>query len=183
MPLVQSSARDAVGRNISTLRREGRPENQAVAIALDIQRRNRAQGGIAGAPASGGVAGHAVGYLRGGTPGRADKIKTTAPANAYVIPADVVSALGQGNSDAGARKIDEMIKAKRASRAKGGPVPTHGTPVLLSHGEYVVAPVDVIRFGNGDLRAGLRWFDAWVVDQRKNLIKKLRNLPGPVKTQ
>lgn len=183
MPLTQSSSRAAISRNIRTLRHEGRPQNQAVAIALDVARRNRAQGGIAGDADGGGVAGHAVGYLRGGTPGRADKIKTTAPANAYVIPADVVSALGEGNSDAGARKIEQMIAAKRASRAKGGPVPTYGTPVLLSHGEYVVAPADVIRFGNGDLRAGLRWFDAWVVEQRRKLIKKLRNLPGPVKTQ
>lgn len=195
MPLIQSGSKSAVSRNISELMHSGRQQRQAVAIALDNQRRNsRADGGIAaGTGVSGGIAGEqvqpgvALGYLHGATPGRADHVKTTAPAGAYVIPADIVSAWGEGNSNAGGLKLRQWIARKASGRAAGGvtnmPGANSKTPVLLSHGEYVVSPADVAKFGNGDHKAGLRFFDRWVVEQRRKLIKKLRNLPGPVKTQ
>ena len=195
MPLIHSDTKAAVSRNISELIHNGRPQRQAIAIALDNQRRSaRADVGIAGgARASGGIAGEqhkpgvATGYLHGDTPGRADSVRTTAPAGAYVIPADIVSAMGEGNSTAGAKKLQVWIAKRTPGHAAGGvtnaPRPTSTTPVLLSHGEYVVSPADVAKFGGGDHKRGLKFFDRWVIDQRKRLIKKLRNLPGPVKTQ
>ena len=39
MPLVKSSSRKAVGENIRRERSAGKPQPQAVAIALDVQRR------------------------------------------------------------------------------------------------------------------------------------------------
>jgi hypothetical protein len=39
MPLIKSSSKKAVGQNIKTEMRAGRPQKQAVAIALSEQRR------------------------------------------------------------------------------------------------------------------------------------------------
>lgn len=75
--------------------------------------------------AEGGVAGLAQGkYLRGHTDGMADKIPTTIggdqPAalshGEFVIPADVVSHLGNGNSDAGAQRLYGMMDRIRKAR-------------------------------------------------------------------
>lgn len=182
MPLRKSPSDTAVSRNIRQLRRDGYPAKQSVAIALDIQR--KAQRGKAG----GGIVwpGVAVGYLKGGTPGRADSVSTMAEGGSYVVPADIVSGLGEGNSDAGAAIIAEMI-ARRAALARGGFVSQSEsaeppTPVLLSHGEYVIPKDDVARFGAGDHEKGVQWLDKWVVDQRKSLIRRLRTLKPPVKT-
>lgn len=39
MPLVKSTSKEAVGQNIETEEAHGKPHNQAVAIALETQRR------------------------------------------------------------------------------------------------------------------------------------------------
>ena len=80
-----------------------------------------AQGGIP--MAQGGIA-DAGRYLRGKTDGMADEIETTIdeeqPAllshGEFVIPADVVSHLGNGNSEAGAEKLYEMMDRIRVAR-------------------------------------------------------------------
>lgn len=50
MPLIKSGSNAAVSKNVSTEMHAGRPQSQAVAIALDVARRNRRSGG---APAPG----------------------------------------------------------------------------------------------------------------------------------
>ena len=80
-----------------------------------------AQGGIP--MAEGGLA-DAGRYLQGETDGMADKIPSSIdgeqPAalshGEFVIPADVVSHLGNGNSDAGAQKLYEMMNRIRQAR-------------------------------------------------------------------
>ena len=75
---------------------------------------NMAQGGIADAGR----------YLRGKTDGMADEIETSIdeeqPAllshGEFVIPADVVSHLGNGNSEAGAEKLYQMMDRIREAR-------------------------------------------------------------------
>jgi hypothetical protein len=39
MPLVKSKSKKAVGTNIKTEMKAGKPRKQAIAIALDVQRR------------------------------------------------------------------------------------------------------------------------------------------------
>ena len=39
MPLIKSKSKEAVGKNIRTEMKAGRPQKQAVAIALETQRR------------------------------------------------------------------------------------------------------------------------------------------------
>jgi len=63
-------------------------------------------------------------YLRGSTDGMADKLNTSIegkqPAKLshgeFVVPADVVSHLGNGNSDAGAKKLYQMMDRIRVAR-------------------------------------------------------------------
>jgi hypothetical protein len=63
-------------------------------------------------------------YLRGSTDGMADKLRTSIDGNQpaalshgeFVIPADVVSHLGNGNSDAGAKKLYSMMDKIRMAR-------------------------------------------------------------------
>lgn len=75
--------------------------------------------------AAGGLAGLAKGkYLRGHTDGMADKIPAKIsgkqPAalshGEFVVPADVVSHLGNGNSDAGAKRLYDMMARIRKAR-------------------------------------------------------------------
>lgn len=150
----------------------------------------------------------ATGYLHGTTSGRADAILTTAPAGSYVIPADVVAGLGEGNSLAGAKVMDQIIRTgprgiqmqRGASvshgpprapapfhESKGGPVGDGArqeqTPVALSHGEFVVPLEHVKHWGGGDLTKGHKVFDEFVVRMRKHIIEQMKKLPGPVKSK
>ena len=87
----------------------------------EIPTQLNAQGGIG--MAQGGIA-DAGRYLQGETDGMADKIPSSIdgeqPAalshGEFVIPADVVSHLGNGNSDAGAQKLYEMMGRIRQAR-------------------------------------------------------------------
>ena len=82
-----------------------------------------------GSYAAGGIAKLREGrYLSGATDGMADKIPAeidqVQPAalsdGEYVIPADVVSHLGNGNSDAGAEVLDQFLTKVRKSRTGNG---------------------------------------------------------------
>jgi hypothetical protein len=74
--------------------------------------------------ADGGIAMAKGRYLRGGTDGMADKIPSSIDGDQpaalshgeFVIPADVVSHLGNGNSDAGAQKLYQMMDRIRQAR-------------------------------------------------------------------
>jgi hypothetical protein len=83
-----------------------------------------AEGGIMQIPNAHHPHGRQARYLRGDTDGMADKIDTTIdnkePAKLshgeFVIPADVVSHLGNGNSDAGANVLYKMMDRVRHAR-------------------------------------------------------------------
>jgi 8-oxo-dGTP pyrophosphatase MutT (NUDIX family) len=148
-----------------------------------------------------------TGFLGGNTLGRADSIKTQAPAGSYILPADVIAGLGEGNSNAGSRVFDEILHtlpygiqgsrqpggrgpptAQRMSfprnESKGGAVKSdtvEPVDVLLSDGERVVMPSHVKAIGRGDLRRGHAILDNFVLSERKKNIKKLKSLPPPVK--
>lgn len=74
---------------------------------------------------------HVGGLFNGATPGRADKVPVSVPAKSYVIPADVVSGVGQGNTAAGAKVLDNMfgtpygVKSGGHAGGIGIPKPPH----------------------------------------------------------
>lgn len=62
------------------------------------------------------AAGGSTNYVRGGTSGQDDKIPAQLSDGEYVMDADVVSALGDGNNEAGAAKLDQMRQQIRTHK-------------------------------------------------------------------
>lgn len=127
--------------------------------------------------ASGGLIGH--------TGGRSDELPVKAAEGSYVIPADVVSSLGEGNTMAGMKNLFGRFPGnlgkgvKKAHLATGGKVPGRGVDIIVSDGEFIVTPAEVAELGGGDLKYGHEILDAFVVNTRKQHIQTLASLPGP----
>jgi hypothetical protein len=60
-------------------------------------------------------------YLKGGGDGTSDSIPAMLANSEFVIPADVVSSLGNGSSDAGAKVLDEFLRVIRAHKRNADP--------------------------------------------------------------
>ncbi len=118
-------------------------------------------------------------------------------AGSYVVPADVVSGLGLGNSLAGSKRIEGMFATNplaiashfrpfrppqgprfQGRLARGGIART--VPIIVAGGEFLVPPEWLLaKWGNLD-RAHNE-MDRFVVESRKRHKKTLANLPGPKK--
>jgi hypothetical protein len=95
--------------------------------------------GIGGFFATGGLMGLAKGGMKSG---------------GFVVPADVVSMIGEGNTDAGYSRIKSMIPGATAIKGKdGGQADTVKTsiegkqPARVAHGEMYIPPETVKRMG------------------------------------
>lgn len=146
------------------------------------------------------------GMIRSPVPGRTDKLPISVGGGAYILPADHLSALGQGNSDAGANIVNRMfkmgpqagnplgrmptgIKQLRSPASKisvrvgkphfadGGDAPP--VPIIAAGGEYAIPPDKVAEIGGGDMDRGHKILDHWVLATRKEHIKTLRGLKPP----
>lgn len=73
--------------------------------------------------ARGGTAPAAQGHVRGAGDGTDDKIDAKLSDGEFVISADVVSHLGNGSNDAGAKKLQGMMDSVRAQKSTGGKFP------------------------------------------------------------
>lgn len=209
MPLVKSKSKSAVSDNIRREIAAGKPQKQAVAIALSTQRRAKgmAAGGIAPTPFYTRSAAHQIersGMLHSPVAGRTDNLPISVKSQSYIVPADVVSGIGQGNSLNGAHTLDRMFKSApygatmpHPSGDGGMKMPTMGmmkgrkgfadggvTPpvdIAAAGGEYVLTPDDVARIGGGDHTHGHAVLDSFVKQIRQKTIKKLKSLPPPEK--
>lgn len=119
------------------------------------------------------------GPLRGKTPGRTDVLNISVPAESFVVPADIVSSLGQGNTEAGMHVLEEMFPQQQEERASGGAVSK--VPIVAAAGEFVVHPEHVRRVGGGDVKKGHRELEKFVKLVRDRTIKALKKLPGPAR--
>lgn len=124
-----------------------------------------------------GAARMARGPIKGPTPGRADQVPVDVPSGSYVIPADVVSALGEGNSEAGHKLLEGIGRSKKFKRipsprkmAAGGIV-----PIAASDGEHILDADQVEALGGPD------GCDAFVKTVRAQYRDHLGRLPGPRK--
>ncbi len=141
-----------------------------------------------------------VGPISSIVPGRTDHHAISVPKGAYIVPADVVSHLGQNNTNAGMAVLNHMFgtgspyggrsmpMAHRALRTAPAPKYAEGgtadkdVPILAAGGEYSIDPSVVTNIGGGDLNLGHRILDHWVMATRQKHIKTLRGLPGPAKS-
>lgn len=132
------------------------------------------------------------GLLRSPVAGRTDRLPIGVHSNSYVIPADVVSGLGQGNTISGGHLLDHMFggmkplktghtipKAPKSMMSKGGAAGQ--VPIMAAGGEYIVHPDVVAHLGDGNHRKGHRILDGLVKNVRSHTIRTLKNLPSPKK--
>ena len=119
-----------------------------------------------------------VGPIPSSVAGRTDHLPMHVPSGSYVIPADIVSALGEGNTMSGFEVVDDM----NADHHDDGRYASGGTvPIVAAGGEYVIPPHVVAGVGKGSLDTGHRVLDEFVKHVRAKTIKTLKKLPGPKK--
>lgn len=185
---MKGSSQKTVSSNISELMHSGRPQKQAIAIALETARRAKhAFGGNPPAfmmrpPVRQRVKPH-VGPIHSAVAGRTDHLPMHVPSGSYVIPADIISAMGEGNTMAGFKIFNDITKQYGGipqAYAAGG-FTGDLVPIVAAGGEYVIPPEVVIAMGNGDMDLGHRELDAFVKKMRAKTVKTLQKLPGPKK--
>lgn len=114
-----------------------------------------------------------VGPIPSNVCGRTDHLPVNTPSGAYVLPADIVSGLGESNTIAG---FDTLTRYFGRQVYDGGEL----TEVVVAGGEYILAPQTVAnRVGGGDLQNGHDVMDEFVKEYRAKTIKTLKALPGP----
>ncbi len=122
-----------------------------------------------------------VGGVVGHTGGRTDAKPVSVPSGSFVIPADCVGSLGEGNSLAGIKKLEQMFgKPDSAKYAAGGGA--SAVPIKISDGEFVLSPDQVAQLGGGSQDQGHRILDKLVMKLRQDHIKTLKSLPGPAQS-
>lgn len=208
MPLSKSPSQASFKANVKAEMAAGKPRNQSLAIAYRVMRdakKGYAAGG--GTPFYVRSEAHGLehaGMIHSPVAGRTDRIPIGVKAGSFVVPADTVSALGQGNSMAGASALNRLFKSgpygsggagipkamtpKMSAMPKpqkmfadGGGVNSDGSTIKImsAGGEYVLTPDQVTEIGGGSLDRGHDILDAFVKHVRKKNIKTLRKLPGP----
>lgn len=108
--------------------------------------------------------------------GRTDHLPMHVPSGAYVIPADIISGMGEGNTMAGFQVAKRLFERTGAKGHVGSKV-----PIVAAGGEYVIHPDDVTAIGEGDTNEGHAILDAFVKKMRAKIVSTLSKLPGPKK--
>ena len=139
-----------------------------------------------------------VGPIHSAVAGRTDHLPMHVPSGSYVLPADIISAHGEGNTMAGFKVMKRVFGGTPYGQS-GSPYGQHGgpygmstggeaegrdsgVPIVAAGGEYVLSPAQVRQVGNGDLDAGHKVLDEFVKRSRRELVKTLKALPGPKKS-
>ena len=204
MPLSKGKSQKTISHNIAEMVEAGHPQDQAIAAALNTARKTRDLGGMSTettTTSSGSMSNNLKlhsGPIHSPVAGRTDHLPMHVHSGSYVIPADIISAMGEGNTMAGFKHMKMMFKGmpyggskkpygyssgpygQTIGRASGGDV-NDAVPIVAAGGEYVLSPDDVRKAGDGDLEMGHRVLDSFVRKMREQTVKTLKNLPGPKK--
>jgi hypothetical protein len=201
MPLQHGSSQKTISNNIREMIHAGHPQDQAVAAALNTARNTKAQGGHTVTTQTNmptpKIKAHS-GPIHSLVAGRTDHLPMHVASGAYVIPADIISAMGEGNTMAGFKSAKQVFGGgpyasggiygqgktpygAEMPKAGGGAVDNEVVPIVAAGGEYVIHPMDVVRIGGGDLDYGHKILDSFVKKMRAKTIDTLKKLPGPKK--
>lgn len=143
-----------------------------------------------------------AGPINSSVAGRTDHLPMHVGSGSYVLPADIVSHLGQGNTQAGFKVLRRVFKGAPyggkggpyssgsgpygASLARGGETgdgsSDEGVPIVAAGGEHVLTPDEVRWAGDGDMDTGHKVLDEFVLRTRAEAIKVLKHLPGPAQS-
>lgn len=220
MPLKPGSSKETISKNISEFHTgktyahtaakfgKAKANKQAIVVALSTARKY-AKGGDTMSNLA--LKGSSIklsheGMLNSSIPGRTDKLPMKVKAGSYVLPADIPSALGQGNTMAGGEILKKMFNSGPygLSTMKGGGGGRRGkklfaeggeaeaevgaeggeddhVPIIAAGGEYIIPPEVVQDIGHGNMKAGHDVLDKFVLKIRKHHIETLKKLPGPKK--
>ncbi len=100
-------------------------------------------------------------------------------------PSQPQSAMPQFGVPATAPPVQASFPGGAVGYASGGAA-THDedecVPILAAGGEFVISPDHVKILGQGDVRAGHKLLDSWVVGARKQIVRKMSGLRGPVRS-
>lgn len=167
MPLKSGTSQETISKNIAEMMRAGHEQKQAIAASLEQARRSRAEGGDVNEKIH-------VGPIHSNVAGRTDHLPINVPSGAYVIPADIISAMGEGNTMAGFQYANRVFGIQKNN-------PNHEpVEIVAAGGEYIITPENVgDRIGGGDVDAGHRNLDDFVKAYRAKTIQTLSKLPGP----
>lgn len=135
-----------------------------------------------------------VGPIHSPVAGRTDHLPMHVPSGSYVIPADIISGMGEGNTIAGFKVAKSLFSSNfygsgapygASGLPYGMPSPHKAAggeatvPIVAAGGEYVISPLDVAHIGKGNLDDGHKILDLFVKQSRLKLVKTLKKLPGP----
>lgn len=196
MPLKHGKSQATISSNIREMMHAGHPQDQAVAAALQTARETKAAGGLSKGMKT--VERVHVGPIHSTVAGRTDHLPMHVPSGSYVIPADIISAMGEGNTMAGFKHMRRIFggtpytggKSAMPYGGSGGPYnePLPGkaaggevntVPIIAAGGEYVLSPDQVLLAGDGDLDIGHKVLDEFVKRMRAETVQTLKKLPGP----
>ena len=175
MPLLHGKSRATVSHNISEMIHAGHPKDQAIAAALNTARKSMSGGEQnmkLNGPGDGKI--HS-GAIDSPVAGRTDHLPIHVSSGSYVIPADIISAMGEGNTSAGF-KIAKLIFGIPDSHKNNNFSPV---PVVVAGGEFILTPQEVEKVGEGSMEDGHKTLDEFVKMCRAKTIKTLEKLPGP----
>lgn len=196
MPLKHGKSQATISANIREMMHAGHPQDQAIAAALSTAREMKAAGGMSSGMKSADRV-H-VGPIHSTVAGRTDHLPMHVPSGSYVIPADIISAMGEGNTMAGFKHMRRIFggtpytggkstipyggsggpyNEPLPEKAEGGEVNT--VPIIAAGGEYVLSPEQVLIAGDGDLDMGHKVLDEFVKRMRAETVQTLKKLPGP----
>jgi hypothetical protein len=139
MPLSKGKSQKTISKNISEMISAGHPRDQAIAAALSTARSvSKADGGSLsehawGAPEPATDHIH-EGPIHSPVAGRTDHLPMHVASGSYVIPADIISAMGEGNTMAGFKQMRRMFG--------GSPYGASGEPYAGKDSLYDQGPSD-----------------------------------------